>query len=76
VPEPWRIVALVADDELRLRRTVRRDGAMPQDVRARMAAQLPDAERRRRAAHVLANDGTLDEPRARVDELLARLAAG
>ena len=67
------VVVVSADEETRVRRTVARDGTTPEAVRARIAAQLGDTERFVRADHVLDNDGTLDELRAQVDELLGRL---
>jgi dephospho-CoA kinase len=46
-----------APREVRIARTVARDGAARADVEARMARQMGDAERRARADWVLVNDG-------------------
>ncbi len=41
----------------------------PTDFAAREAAQMPIDEKRRRATHVIANDGTLEQLRMRVHEV-------
>jgi dephospho-CoA kinase len=43
------------------------------DARARIAAQLPLAEKRAKADYVLDNDGSREELAAQVDALLPRL---
>lgn len=45
-----------------------------QDFATREAAQMPIEEKRRRATHVIANDGTLDELRERVEEFWKSLS--
>jgi dephospho-CoA kinase len=47
----------------RVARVVERDDATPEQVRARMAHQLPPAELRRRADYVIDNDGSIDDLR-------------
>ena len=47
-----------------------------EEFSAREAAQMPIEAKRRRASHVIANDGTLDELRARVRELWRKLPRG
>ncbi|HVA38013.1 MAG TPA: dephospho-CoA kinase [Candidatus Dormibacteraeota bacterium] len=75
----WRLcdvtVAVIAPMEQRLHRVVARDAVSEEHARARMAAQIDPEEARRRADYVLENDGTLEELRARVDELWERLTA-
>ena len=51
------VVAVVAPEEVRMRRVMVRDGSSRADVRARMQAQLPDAEYEKRANLVVRNDG-------------------
>ena len=53
-----KVVAVVADEELRLRRVIGRDKTDIDKVRARMRAQLSEQELRRRADLVVMNDGT------------------
>lgn len=48
---------VTAPDEVRLRRVVERDGLPPEEVRARMCAQLPQEEKARRAHVVIDNGG-------------------
>jgi len=72
------LVTVEADPELRLERAVER-GVERESARGRLAAQATAEQRIARADHVLWNEGSLEELRARVDELAralrARLAA-
>jgi dephospho-CoA kinase len=71
-----RPVVLVATSETtQIKRILARDGATEAEARARIAAQLPLAEKRARADHVLENDGSRAELAAQVDALLSRLRA-
>jgi dephospho-CoA kinase len=54
------LVVVVATEATRLRRLVAQRGMDPDDVRARMASQATDEERRRAATWVVANDGDRD----------------
>lgn len=67
------VVLVAASEKTQLERVTARDGLSEADVRARIAAQLPLAEKRARADHVLENDGTRAELAAQVDELLVKL---
>lgn len=51
------VIAVIASEELRLRRVIARDGIPEADVRARMRAQLPDSEYASRADVLVRNDG-------------------
>lgn len=66
-----RTVAITAPLEERVARTCRRDGAAEEEVRRRIAAQLPDEELRRRADHTLINmeSDSLRAQVARLDKL-------
>lgn len=55
--------AVVAPDEDRIARVVERDDVTPEQVRERMGHQLPQDELRRRADHVIENDGSLSDLR-------------
>ncbi|NMC68478.1 MAG: dephospho-CoA kinase [Myxococcales bacterium] len=68
------VIAVVADVETRVRRVVERDGGPPEPVRARIAAQIDDDERRRRARWVVVNDGTLADLERQVEALLEELS--
>jgi dephospho-CoA kinase len=50
------VVAVVAPEELRMRRVMARDGSSRPDVLARMQSQLPEAEYEKRANLVVRND--------------------
>jgi dephospho-CoA kinase len=50
---------------VQLRRVITRDGLDEAAARARVAAQMPLAEKRRRARVVIENDGTFDDLKAR-----------
>lgn len=65
-------VAVVCDPKAQSRRLAER-GWTPAQVAARNAAQLPMAEKARRAHHVLTNDGDLPALEAQVAALVARL---
>lgn len=54
--------------DLQVTRAVAR-GLREEDVRARMKAQMPIDEKRRRATRVIDNSGPLEETRRQVDEL-------
>jgi len=54
------LVAVIAPEGVRVRRVVARDGMDEPAVRARMAAQVTDDQRRAAATVVLDNDGSLD----------------
>ena len=67
-------VAVVdAPEEVRVQRVVERDDVTPEQVRARMRHQLPPAEVRRRADHVIENTGTVADLRDQVRAVYADL---
>ena len=53
------VVMVYAPESLRLQRAMKRDQASETQVRARMAAQMDDEEKRRRADYVVMNDGSI-----------------
>jgi dephospho-CoA kinase len=65
------VVALPAEEQVR--RLVARDGIAEAEARARVEAQAPLAEKLRRADYVIDNTGSLEDLRARVDELWSRV---
>ncbi|MDE7377633.1 MAG: dephospho-CoA kinase [Paraprevotella sp.] len=65
-----RVLLVDAPREVRLRRTMLRDGATREQVEHRMNCQMPDEERRLRARDILYNDGRNDL-KQEVERLLA-----
>lgn len=57
----------------RITRLKTRDGLTEEQIRKILDTQLPDSERRKHATHVLENSGTLEELKARVMELAAKI---
>jgi dephospho-CoA kinase len=66
------VVMVYAPRALRLQRAMARDGATREQIERRMAAQMTDEEKRRRATYVVVNDGvqSLD---AQLDALILQL---
>jgi dephospho-CoA kinase len=64
-------IAVVADDALRAARIASRDQAA---LASREARQLPQAEKARRATYVVVNDGSLEQLRASLADVLEQLA--
>lgn len=69
------IVVVAASEATQVARVMARDGATEAEARARIAAQLPMAEKRQRADYVLENDGSLEALAEQVDRLVAELRA-
>jgi dephospho-CoA kinase len=67
------LVVVTASEETQVRRTVARDGLTAGEARARIAAQLPQADKVRVATDVIDNDGSLEATRAEVTRLVRRL---
>ena len=64
-------VEVYAPPTLRIERAIQRDHATPEQIQARMAQQMDEEEKRRRADHAILNDGTpLD---SQIDQLLEKL---
>ena len=70
------VVVVEAPAEQRVRRLAQDRGMSAEQVRARMASQATDEQRRAVADVVLVNDGTQDDLRAKVDALWAGRVAG
>ncbi len=60
------VLLVDCEPDLQLSRLMVRDRLGEADARARLAAQLPAAERRRRATWVVDNSGSLDDTRAQL----------
>jgi dephospho-CoA kinase len=83
-----RIVLVIAPDDLKVARFVHRilenadpaSRSRPQaeleaDARARLAAQIPDADKIPLSDYVIHNDGSLEDTRRRTESIFAELAA-
>lgn len=57
---------VTADEDVRIRRVIERDGLSEADVRARMRNQMPEEEKRARADIVIENNETIDALRAQI----------
>jgi len=68
--------AVVAPVEDRIAWVTERDDLSPEHVRARMAHQLPQDELRRRADHIVENDGSLDDLRQKSVDLYWTVVPG
>ena len=65
-----RVWVVAADLETRIARIMKRDGLSREQVLERMASQLPEEEKIRKADVVIYNDGTLEDLRNKVAEAL------
>jgi dephospho-CoA kinase len=70
-----RLIVVVASEGEQIRRLRSRNGLGEEEARRRLAAQLPLAEKRKVAHHVIENSGTLAETAAQVRALHAELMA-
>jgi dephospho-CoA kinase len=64
------LVVVAVPEAIQIARTMARDGATEAEARARIAAQRPLADKVKLADHVIDNSGTIEETRARSDEVL------
>jgi dephospho-CoA kinase len=67
------LVVVTASPATQVARAVARGGLTEAEARARIAAQLPLADKVRVATHVIDNDGDLEKTRAQVERLVAAL---
>lgn len=68
-----RVVAVIAQPDLRRQRIAERDGLTGTEIEARMRAQLPEAEYERRADIIVRNDGNLTALGREVDKAWEKL---
>jgi dephospho-CoA kinase len=69
------VVVTTVDPDTQLQRVVARDGATEAEARQRIAAQLPAAEKARRADFVIDTAGTLEQTDEQVRRVLEQLQA-
>jgi dephospho-CoA kinase len=67
------LIVVTAPPELQVARMRRRDGLTEAEAKARIASQLPAAEKARRATVVIDNSGSEADLAAQVTQLIARL---
>jgi len=70
-----RVVVVYADPEIERQRLMERDGLSEADARARIASQMPIAEKAKLAHHVIDNSGTREETERQVRAVYAALLA-
>jgi len=70
-----RVVVVYADPETERRRLMERDGLSDADARARIASQMPVAEKAKLADHVIDNSGTREDTERQVQTVYGALLA-
>jgi dephospho-CoA kinase len=70
-----RVVVAYADPETERRRLMERDGLSDADARARIASQMPIAEKAKLADYVIDNSGTREETERQVRTVYGALLA-
>jgi dephospho-CoA kinase len=68
-------ILVTASEAQRVARVQQRDGCTEEDVRARIRAQMDEAEKRRMVHYVLDNNGDIEDLRQQVQALVATLRA-
>lgn len=71
-----KVVCIASREDLQIERMVKTRGYTPVEARARIAAQMPLAEKIRRADYVVENNSTLDDLRAATLRFLASMREG
>lgn len=66
-------IVVVAKEDTRIRRALKRGNLTEEDIRRRIHLQLTDDEKRSRADVVITNNGTLAQLNVKLDTLLANL---
>jgi len=65
-------ILVTASEETRIARVMERDQTTKTEVRDRIASQMPESLKRKRADYIIENDGSVDELRREVRFLLER----
>jgi dephospho-CoA kinase len=69
------VILVYAPEELQVERLRKRNGLSEAEARSRVAAQLPIEEKRKQAAHVVDNSGSLEATRAQLERIWAEITA-
>ncbi len=67
------IISVVADEEIRIQRVVKRDGLEPEQIRQRMKNQWTDEQRMEVSDYLIYNNKGLDELKSEFEELYKEL---
>ena len=67
------VIVLSADEDVRIRRVVARDGCSEEEVRARIRNQMSDEEKRAKADFVVDNSQGLEELQGQLDSVLEEI---
>jgi len=70
------VIVVACDPEVQVRRVMARDAVTETEARQRIAAQLPIADKIRRAHYVIRTDGTVEETNRQVREVYEQLVVG
>ena len=70
------VIVTVCEPETQLRRVMHRDSVTEAEARQRLAAQLPTAEKARRADHVISTEGSVEETNQQVRRVYDFLVRG
>jgi dephospho-CoA kinase len=68
-----RVIVVHCDDALQISRVMERDGFDLEDARARIAAQMPSAEKLKAADYAIETSGTLRQTRVQVEAIYREL---
>ena len=66
-------IAVLCDEEIRIGRAMRRDGANAEQIRARIRTQMPDETKETLATYTIRNEGTIDAFCEYADALIERI---
>uniref|UniRef100_A0A7S3E7D3 Dephospho-CoA kinase n=1 Tax=Rhodosorus marinus TaxID=101924 RepID=A0A7S3E7D3_9RHOD len=66
-------LVIACSEEHQLSRLISRNNLSEEEARSRIASQMPISEKKRRASHVIDNDGTLEDLKNNVEGLISRL---
>jgi dephospho-CoA kinase len=68
-------IVVYACEENQVKRLMQRDGLSEVDIKSRIRAQMPLAEKMNRADYVINNDGSVEETKRQVEQLYQELCA-
>ena len=68
-----KVIAVVCETEIRIRRAQMRDGLAREEVLSRISRQLDDSARRQKADFIIDNSGTLEQTLHQADAIIEKL---